>query len=293
MAAIRSTFNFAGSLYGEWFGEWLHIHFMIRTVLLLFIVWLLILIFAQLFQYIIGPFLFMFFYHVIFRAWNYLFVETTHEWLYIRYHSKDMPNFSGLYSRLCDRVKKNRKLITEARYDTVRHQARVFATRFMIVCLAAATLWVSAFGLHYEYAPQIAVNGRYGETDAYNEPNEDYHDSDNEAAPGFTDIGDGELSVGVGVYTPGIMNPALWQPGQTIVFALNEIGMEGTRLRDGPGIVGHTVIEILWDDSRLEYLHVFVPDPDVHGLYWLHVRSPAGTEGFISSRLVEIVDSDN
>jgi hypothetical protein len=79
--------------------------------------------------------------------------------------------------------------------------------------------------------------------------------------------------------------PAEWQ--ENAVFTLNEQGSQGARLRDGPGISGQTVIEIIWDDAKLIYLNSYVPDEFVNGLFWLRVESPTGTVGYVSSQLIE------
>ena len=152
MTIIRTTFDRAGDMYNTLFEDFLHIHFMMRTVLLLLIIWLIIYVFAQILQYVLMPILLMTWYHVFFRAWNYFFVETPHEWIYIRYHSKDKPNFAALYLRLCDRVRKNRLIISHSRYSGMVRRSQRFAAVLMIICFTISTLWIGAFGLHTEYA---------------------------------------------------------------------------------------------------------------------------------------------
>ena len=89
---------------------------------------------------------------------------------------------------------------------------------------------------------------------------------------------------------PPWLDPTVWHIDDDIILLLNELGRPGARLRDGPGILGNNIIEILWNDDQMRYLHSFYPDSDVQGLYWLRVLSPHGTEGYISSQLVELVE---
>ena len=291
MNIIRTTFDWAGTLYSEWFADWLHVHFLIRTVLLLLAVWLIIFLSAQLLHYVIIPLALMAYYHGIFRAWNFLFVETPQEWLYLRYHSKDDHKHASLYSRLCDTVKKNRMILSHTKYNGMIYRARKPATGLMVICLVTSTLWLSAFGLHQEYATPVLAIVDTGQAPENNEPaapapaeNEEYPD-ENLIETEYEDI---ELEPEIpDTYPPGTVSPASWPLDTTITLSLTEQGTQGARLRDGPGIAGNTVIEILWDDAQLTYLHTFVPDPYVNGLYWLRVRTSGGTEGYISSQLVE------
>jgi hypothetical protein len=96
-------------------------------VLILLVLWLLLFLATQLIRFVIAPASLMFFYHVLFRAWNFIFVETPHEWIYIRYHSKDKPNFSALYLRLCDKVKNNRMILSHTKYKGMIMRSRKFA----------------------------------------------------------------------------------------------------------------------------------------------------------------------
>ncbi|MCL1844141.1 MAG: hypothetical protein FWF79_10045 [Defluviitaleaceae bacterium] len=271
MTIIRSTFDWAGDLYARTFADWLHMHFLLRTVLILFVLWLFIFVFAVLLHYLIGPALLMFFYHVIFRAWNYLFVETPQEWIFIRYHSKDRPNFSEFYKKLCDKVKQNRVVLSHTKYRGMVMRSRRIGVQFMITCAIAATLWASAFGLHHEYAAPVLV--------LINEENNE----NAEIQPADTEE---DIEISAFPYSPGEITPSDL-PAEDALLSLNELGASGSRLRDGPGITGSTIIEILWDNDVLVYLNAFVPDAYVNGLYWLRVLSPAGTEGYIGSQLVE------
>ena len=89
----------------------------------------------------------------------------------------------------------------------------------------------------------------------------------------------------------GYLNPANIPPHTDVFFVLNEVGNSGARLRNAPSISQSTIIEIVWFDAVLEYLHQFVPDNEVRGLYWLRVRTPNGTDGYISSQLVTLYGS--
>jgi len=299
MNAIRSTFDWAGDLYSSWFADWLHVHFIIRTVIILLILWLIIFLAAQLFQYAVGPVLLMFYYHIFFRAYNFLFVETPHEWIYIRYHSQDKPNFAATYLRLCDKVRKNRAILAHTRYSGMIKKSKKFAINLMLISLVASTLWVSAFGLHHEYAaPALAIvdNREQAHPGTDNEthlpePDPNENESNNEQTPippeyPYETHDVHQVPERYTPYAPGTINPAAWPPGANITLFLTEEASLGARLRDGPGISGNRVIEIIWDNATLTYLHFFVQDEYVSGLYWLRVRSPEGTVGYISSQLV-------
>jgi hypothetical protein len=251
-------------LYSSWFADWLHIHFIIRTVIILFVLWLIIFILAQLIQYVIAPIFLLFFYHIIFRAWNFLFVETPHEWLYIRYHEK--ANFPELYLRLCDKVKQNRFILSHTKYKGVLFRSRRIAAQFMIISAIAATLWASAFGLHHEYsAPTFAVAEDETEIE-----NEIQIEIENEIPP---------EEIFEEIIAP------VFELEENARLVLNETGRQGARLRSGAGIANQTVIEILWEDDVLIFLNESVPDEN--GLFWLKVKSPSETIGFISSRYIE------
>jgi len=254
-------------------------------VLLLLMLWLIIYVFMQLFQYVLSPLAIMFYYHVIFRAWNYFAVELPEEFIYARYHSKGKPNFSRLYIRLYDRIKRNRATLSNVRYAAMVSYSKQVALRLMIICGVVSTLWVTAFGLHQEYAaPAMVVDA--------NQPTETLtSDSPYEYVP--VPAIDMDLSLAVpempfDQYIPEWLSPAAWPFNADIVLYLNEVGANETRLRSGPGIAGYSVIEILWDNDKLVYLHSFYPDPYIRGLYWLRVLSPSGTEGYVSSQLVNV-----
>lgn len=286
MTVIQSTFNRAGDLYGRWFADWLHVHFIIRTVILLFVLWLIIFLAAQLLRYLIAPMVLFVYYHIIFRAWNYVFVETPHEWIYIRYHSKDLPNFSALYLRLCDKVKRNRLILSHTKFKGLTMRSRRFSAQVMIISAVAVTLWVSAFGLHHEYAVPAMVEVTTPEINTMEEPSTENGQESVQETP-VTDEPPPQYYEEVHYYPTAPENqitPADWQ--ENAILTLNEQGKQGARLRDGPGITGQTIIEILWDDVQLTYLNMYVPDLYVSGLFWLRVQSPGGAVGYISSQLV-------
>lgn len=274
MAIIRSGFDRAGETYAAWFGDWLHIHFIARTILILLVLFLLIFLAAMLLRYVLAPAALMFFYHVIFRAWNFLLVETPQEWIYIKYHSRDLPNFSALYLRLCDKVKRNRLILSHTKFRGMVIRSRKFSTLLPVITAVAATLWVSAFALHHEYAEPVLAVAEIGENGFEYEPEyfEEIPAQYNEETP-YYPTPDAEFF------------PEAW--AENAVLTLNEAGREGARLRDGPGIADQTIIEILWDDAELIFRNAYVPDTYVNGLFWLRVETPDGTVGYISSHLVD------
>ena len=286
MTIIRTTFDRSNDLYVRLFGDWLHINFLIRTALLIIMLWLVTYVAAQLLRYVIAPIWLLFYYNVIFRAWNYFFVETPHEWIYIRYHSKDKPKFNRLYLHLCDKVKRNRTKLSHLKYAGFIRRTKKITFRFMIICGVMSALWVASFGLHQEYAVPATGTGAVVATGAATD--EGTHAGDYVTTPVNTITAGSEEPLGN--MAIDWLNPATWPADDDIVFALNQQGTQGTFLRNGPGITGYSVIEILWDNDQLVYLHNFEPDPYVAGLYWLYVLSPTGTDGFISSQLVYIVD---
>jgi len=280
MNIIRTTFDNAGELYANLFADWLHINFVVRTILLLFALWLIIFLTAQLFQYVVGPLLVLFYTRTILRVWNFIVIETLQEWIYIRYYSQDKPNFANLYLRLCDKAKKNRQIIQYTKYTGIlrRGKVRRVSLTAMIISGVAATLWVGAFGIHQEYAaPAIAI---LEITEAAEEPTDNPTDNPTEPEPA---IQPHTAQLPLVPQTPE--SPANW--AENTLLTLNEQGRNGTRLRNGPGITDYTIIEILWDDDQFVYLNSFVPDSYVVGLYWLHVQTPSGTDGYVSSQLVE------
>jgi hypothetical protein len=216
-------------LYGRLFADWLHVHFIIRTVLILLVLWLIIFLAAQLVQYMIAP---------------------------------------AVLAAYC-RVKNLDDYDTPAR-------SRKFATQLMFICAVAATLWVTAFGLHHEYATPVLLGI---EITTPPEPEEILGIYYEDAPLYYAEAEDEAPEIDEDFI------PAAWQ--EEAIFTLNEQGRDGARLRDGPGISERTIIEILWDEAELVFLNAYVPDDYVRGLYWLRVESPSGTVGYISSQLIE------
>jgi len=230
MNFIASTFDRVGGLYASMFADWLHVHFIIRTVIVLLILWLFIFLAAQAIQFAIAPLILLLYHRIISRD------------PYVTYREMLFP-------------------------------ARRFATHFMLVMAVAATLWVTAFGLHHEYAAPVMLEVEPAEfTEEYLPP---YY----EEMPYY--IAESEIAI----------TPSDWD--EDTVLILNEYGQQGARLRDGPGIAGQTVVEILWDDATLIFRNAYVPDEYVRRLYWLRVESPSGTVGYISSRLVENMEENS
>jgi len=283
MTFVRQTFDWAGSFYEDLFYDFLHINFVVRTILLLFMSWLIVYVFTQTLRYFIFPIILLFYFHVILRVWNYLFIETVQEWLYLKYYSNDEPNYSPFYLRLCDKAKKNRMTLNHSKYSGMVIRAKRPTLQILIVFLTITTLWVFAFGIHQEYAVPVVLipdSQNTNEFDNEYESNNEYNYDILEAY--IPDVYYEYLQSDVA----GI-NPTEWLPDSNITFVLTELGQQGARLRNGPGITNTTVLEMLWDDTFLTYLHVFVPDEFVRGLYWLRVSTPSGNVGYISSQLIE------
>jgi len=283
MSFIVENLERAGRLYARWFGDWMHVHFIVRTVLLLLVIWLVVFLVATLFRYCVGPLILLVLCHTVFRAWNFLFVETPQELIYIRQNSKGVPNYSNLYLRFTDKAKRNREILDNFGFLAALKRAKRFGMQAMILCLIAATLWVAGFGLYHEFV--FGVPAPYQGGAAVLEPQEP---DESEYESGYDDANDAPPEEAA--YFPGIVTPDGWFIGDDIVFILNETGRLGARLHDGPGITGRTVIEILWDDVELVYLNFYERDPYVDGLYWLRVLTPGDRVGYVSSMLVEVLD---
>ena len=288
MAIITSTFEGASQLYAHWFADWLHIHFLIRTVLILLVVWLFIYVVGQLFRYVFAPFTAMFFFHVFFRAYNFVFVESVQEWIYIRYYSQDKPNFNALYLRLSDRMKRNRDILNNANYSSlVGGKLRRASIQSMVMCATAATLWVTAFGLHHEYTTpaMIQIDNTQNTASSQNNNNVDdqqqsQNENDNDPPPTGSDSdseveypNDDNETADIAVqpvptprpgppqpptheiYAYGLLNPAMLPPNT--ILTLSYHGQDGARLREGPGIAGYNIVEIIWGNIHLLYLNQF------------------------------------
>jgi len=305
MERLHEALDSASALYADWFSGFLHMHFVLRTGILLLFLWGALFLLAQLFQYVFGPLLVLFYRHIIFRLYNYIFVETPYEIIYIKYFSKDKPNFRNLYLRLSDRVKNNRLLLSHTKYKGIIYKGTVKKATWVFVATVgvAFSLWLTAFGLHQEYAVPALVGYTPGDAagDEINnddELNNNLINNNNEnnniiytptgQAPGESDdiplpSPTPPVSADV-IYPSGIESPSGWVDG--ILLVLNIYGIEGARLRDEPGFTG-TVIEMLWGERELEYLGYYRADAEVSGLYWLRVRSPENQIGYIANHLIE------
>jgi len=294
MTWFRSSFEWAGDLYVRLFADWLHVDFLIRTAILLLMLWLIIYVASLIFKYILGPILVLLYVNVIKRAWNFLVIETLHEWIYINYYSKGDTRFRDLYMRLCDRVKHNRAMLDSTGYRAILKNGRVrrLGNGMMIAAAVIATLWVGAFGLNQEYARPAWVgvttpeptgesdDGYPGDADAYTHEDDAYNDEQD--GTGQTEDGRDTTDI----YPPGMVVPGRLPAEGQVIFSLTEdAALAGARLRDGPGI-DSTVIEMLFGYDLLVYLGQYIEDSDVRALYWLRVRTPSGTEGYIASQLL-------
>jgi len=256
--------------------------------------WLVIFVVAQIFKFILGPLAVLFYVNVIKRAWNFFFTETLHEWVYINYYSKGDAKYSNLYMKLCDKVKHNRTTLSRTGYKNILSQGKVrrLGNYLMLTAGIIVALWVGAFGLNQEYAMPAWVGGVTNEPNEAMEPdypeiNEPEHEPDNNDNNGSTN--DNEEPPPTDFYAPGLINPQQFPPYAQVTFALtSEAGVDGARLRDGPG-TDTTVIEMLWGYDLLIYLGYYVQDAELETLFWLKVRTPLGTEGYIASQLVEVV----
>ncbi|MCL2187563.1 MAG: hypothetical protein FWC16_10670 [Defluviitaleaceae bacterium] len=303
MIHLNRALAWATDLYAAWFADWLHIHFVIRTAILLLVLWGALFVLAQFIQYVMGPLAVLLYRHIFFRAYNYLFVETPQEFLYIRYYAKDKPTLRGLYLRLTDKVKQNRLLLNHTKYKGIVYRGSVRRVTWVFIATlgVTATLWLTAFGLHQEYyipalagytrnggeatphpSPAPEVNGITPPNGSVpNEENADDVNNENNApsingqAPTPPDI----------IYPAGYLDPAVLSAAA--VLRLSPYGMDGARLRDVSGFLG-VVIGIVWGDAQLEFLGEFIPEVHVPGLYWLQVRTADGLVGYIASHLVEM-----
>ena len=284
------AFETVRDLYVRLFGDFFHVHFLIRTVFLLMTVWLVIVVGFKIFKYFVGQLFVLMFYHGFFRFWNYMFVETPAEWIYIHYYSKDLPNLEGTYLRLTDKAKRNRELLGELDYGMAVVKVRNAERRFSYFLLSLSTLWIVAFGLYTEFfppLPETPENGTVVGGQVEDPGLEQYIPGETEEDVNENEINDVNIGGDINVYLPGTIDPAGWGTGE-IRLVLNEAGRGGAWLRSGPGISGFFVIQVLWGDVILHYLGYYVPDDYVSGLYWLRVRTPDGNTGYLSSSLVEV-----
>ena len=157
MSWFRVSFERAGDLYRYLFADWLHVDFIIRTVILLLMVWLVIYVASLLFKYVLGPLMVLIYVNVLKRAWNFFFTETIHEWIYINYYSKGDSQFTNWYYRLADRVKRNRAALSSGGYAGILKRGRVrrLGNYMMVAVGIICTLWILAFALNQEYVSPV------------------------------------------------------------------------------------------------------------------------------------------
>jgi len=292
MAWFRSSFEWAGDLYSRVFADWLHINFIIRTIILLLMLWLIIFVAGLVFKFVLGPLAVLIYVNVIKRAWNFLVTETLHEWLYIKYYSQGSPRFANWYLRLCDRVKHNRTILSNSGFSGIFHRGRVrvMGTRMMIVATVIATMWVVAFGLNQEYAAPAWVGvdvttNTNNEDDNVITDTDDYPEPDNTEDEYESDIYNDNDDINE------FISPGQFPLGSQVALVLAEhVQEEGARLWDMPSLSEGTVVEMLWGDEPLTFLGYYVADSDVDALYWLRVRAPSRAEGYIGSQLVEVAE---
>jgi hypothetical protein len=288
MDMFEQAFNTIAGWYGSVFSDWLYIHFVARTAILLLVIWLIVFLGGQIYKYVLGPLLVLVFYHIFFRAWNYLFVETPMEWIYIHYYSKEKSFLSNKYLALCDKVKLNRLKLDHVRYKgiIIHGHVRRGGHRLIVIGMIAGTLWVAAFGLYYEYAYQMERPVMTQE-----EPQESnallavpaFASAAPEPTPPPTPVPTPEFT-----YTPPTLSPdeMFWLDAN--ILYLNDIGYDGSNVRDKPDGTDSIVVEIVWGTAVLEYLGEYYEDPNTPTMYWLKVRTAAGTVGYVSNRLLQL-----
>jgi len=286
MTWFRNSFKWAGELYASWFADWLHVNFVARTIILLLMLFLIIFVIAQIFKFILGPLVVFVYVNVFKRAWNFLFVESIQEWIYINYYSKGDLKFSAWYMRLCDRAKANRTILSDTTLAGIYRKGKIrrLGNYLMLTAGVIAALWVVAFGLSQEYAMPAWAGVLPSETSPIEENEDQYPNIIDETEYENDEEPEEEI------YIPGMIRPGLLPSGSQVFLALTEeSAIEGARLRDGPG-TGTIVIEMLFGHELMVYLGNYVPDEDVATLYWLRVRTNEGTEGFIASHLVIVAN---
>jgi len=249
--------------------------------------WFIIYVAAQLFKFVIGPFFILLYINAIKRVWNYFFVESIQEWIYINYYSKGDLKYSAWYMRLCDKSKANRAALVDTSLQGIykRGKVRRVGNYLMLSVGLIAAMWVGAFGLSQEYA-MPAWTGNLPQDQVHTPDYEAYETYYDYESNNYNERADSQEYIEDELYIPGVVRPSLFPSLSQVFFALTEeASYEGARLRDSPGTES-VVIEMLFGYELLMYLGYYVPDEDVVALYWLHVRTPSGTEGFIASQLV-------
>ena len=268
MDMLRSTFDRAGEIYDRLFGNWLHVHFFIRMGVLLLATTVALVILWQLLKRVIVPGLLMFYYHVIFRAWNFIAVESPSELIYIKFYGKGKDTFSGLYHRLTRRADINRTKLDHAKYRGMVYRGRRYVLGFMLVIGVGGLLLATSFGIYHQSTSTLPAMAVVETT----------------TAPPEVPTVPTQAVTPMEEVAPQWLDATVWEPDTNIVLELTPEGQEGTPLRSGPGIDAYHIIEMLWANDRLVYLHTYHP-AEADG-YWLRVLSPRGTEGYVSSQLV-------
>ena len=274
---MRGLLESAAESYSVIFGDWLDIHYAARTLILILLACMIIYVCAQFIQYAALPLLILFFYHALYRAWNYCVTETFQEWIFIHYYSEDKPFLRNTYLRLCDRIKRNRLVLKHTRYSGIMYRGVVqkIAKRLMTVAMVISCLWILAFGLYNEFAygidKDIITTGASGNGFAADETPD---------IPGDEAFPQTE---------PLVMNPATWPEEMELVFTLNARGAGGSNIRDNPGVNSGTPVAVVNGDALLVYLNEYAFD-DSSGVYWLKVRAPSGVEGYISCTLLDFAE---
>jgi len=153
MGLLHNWMRVSSDLYDSIFSEWLYIPFFVRTVILVLILCIIVYLFAQVCHYLLIPYGILFYYNVIFRAWNFLFTETFREFIYIFFYADGKPFLSKTYLRLCDKVKENRMRLAHTRYAGIIRSEKVkkAATHLMVIMLTVTILWTVALGLYNQF----------------------------------------------------------------------------------------------------------------------------------------------
>jgi len=277
MEIINNLFIRMSTFYTSTFAEWMHVHYLLRTVILLLIVWLVLYLAANAFRLVVGPILLFFCYHLLFRAFNYLILETAQEWLFIKYHSKGSKRFARSYVRLTDTVYQNRKTLKSLTYLTLCGKAWNGVFSLMVACMVSASLFVTALGLTIEFTDI------YREREVVSGPIQNIPPAIHPSITVPIELPSMEEPDEIPV---SVFEPPTWAIEPGINLVLTEEGSAGTRLRDGPGIDEFTVIEILWGDVVLEYIGNFEAD-EAEGLFWMQVLTPVGNVGWVSHVLLD------
>ncbi|MCL2708183.1 MAG: hypothetical protein FWF03_03605 [Defluviitaleaceae bacterium] len=274
--------------YNRVFADWLYIHYIPRTLLLLCLALTLAYIAVNAVRYVAAPFAAVVYFHMLLRLWNFFVTETAQEWLYVKYFSKGRQRFVRTYQKKCDSVKKNRKRMTNASYfKIIRRTGYINAFRGLLVsALLVAGLMNVSVGLFVGYRESVekieAASRKQPDPSPTIAP-----------TPAPTEAPEPEeLSAPDETETELEIDPRRWGDGAELYFMLNEHGTDGANIRDLPSFRFGEIVDMVWGDMLLVYLNEFSRDVDNDDLFWLKVRIPSGTEGFISSLLLTEVALD-